>query len=102
MGKIRGSGDPGQVTPDFRIQLRPIFPVFFAPGESLGLVRNPALDDDASAWRDGGDGPQLEAFLRRRAAALTLEIPVRRVHGLPDAAQVRLAVRHPGQLARGL
>src|SRR5690606_5891137 len=56
-----------------------------------------AADDDAAAAGDRADRPVLVE--RRRLRGMVLEIPVRGADRLPDAVQVRLAVRHPRDLA---
>src|SRR5213593_2242942 len=94
--QIRSAGHTGQMTFQFRIELQAVLVVFLFLFRGPLLIRNPSAFDDAQAWRRCADRAELEN--RRRSAALAFEVPVCRVEGLPDAAQVRLAVRETSYL----
>jgi len=45
--------------------------------------------------------PRAGCYYRSRPSLMALEIPIRRVHRLPNAIQIGFAVRHPGRFVGG-
>ena len=110
-GHVGGAGDARHVALDLRVAVDPVDLVLFLPRTRLRRVRDPpATFDYAQASGHRADRPEPQYRCVRQQAARTLsklhrgsgnvrlDIVVRRVQHLPDAVQVRVAVRQPGRL----
>ena len=87
---VGGARHARQIAFHFRIQLQPVRVVFFLLLRGCRQIRNLAAfhHADAGRFRAGRTQRHDLTGLRRMA----LQVPVGRVHGLPDAVQIRLAV----------
>src|SRR5947199_9080253 len=79
------------MTVQFRVEHQSDIGLVLFPFRRPLLIRYLSAFVDAPAGWPSPDRAELEN--RRRSAALAFQVPVCRVEGLPDAAQVRLAVR---------
>ena len=87
---IHGARDTRQIAFDFRIQVHPIGEVFFLLLERLGLVRNRTAFNDAKPGSNGEFRAELPEWAGSRSMAF--DVPICRVHGLPDTVQVWFAI----------
>ena len=117
VGHVHRPRDPRQIALQFRIAVDPVLAVLLSHGSGFGLVRNLTVafhDPDRS--RHSGGGSQREhgrsrhlrvrvrvhTLLRHRSRArlVRLQVPVRFVQRLPDAAEIRFPVGGPGCTGR--
>ena len=92
---VGGARNARQVALHFRIQLQPVRVIFFFLLRRCRQIGNLAAFHHADARRLRAGGAQRHHLAGLRRVAL--QIPVGRVHGLPDAVQIRLAVGGSGR-----
>ena len=99
--EIGGTWHARQITLHLRIQLHPIRLILLLLGGRRRQIRDLIALDDAQAGRHGkdcserGHGPL--------GGGMSLQVPIRRVEGLPDSVQVGFSIRGPRRtISRGL
>ena len=88
--QVGGARHSGQIALHFRIACESVGEVFFLPGGRLRQVRNLVAFDHAESGRRRSDRAQLRD--RPCRGRVSLDVPVRGVEYLPDAAQIGMAV----------
>src|SRR6185436_21111273 len=95
---IRRARYTRQVALDLRIEFQPVRVVLLLLLARGWQIRDLAAFDDTESGRHSSSSPELAH--RTHARWMRLDVPVRRVHGLPDAVQIRFAIWRPRRTIR--